>query len=184
MNMKWHFICQEDGKREYYTESGWFWIVQADSAQPAWGLSLSLVLQKEWTHAVQASSAHSVSRLACGGLNAPGGSAVKNPPAMQELQETQVVSLGWEDPLKECMATHSIILAWRIPGTEEPGCSPWGCKESDTIEVTEHTHALLVLAWEEAEPVAHLLLWGLGRLWRKPPFRGDLSPCCDLWLSS
>ena len=43
---------------------------------------------------------------------------VKNPPAMQE---TQVRSLGWEDPLEERMATHSSILAWRIPWTEEPG---------------------------------------------------------------
>ena len=41
----------------------------------------------------------------------------KNPPAMQE---TQVQSLGWEDPLEKGMATHSRILAWRIPPTEEP----------------------------------------------------------------
>ena len=51
----------------------------------------------------------------------PGGSVVKNLPAMQKTQETQVLSLGWEDPLKEGMATHSSILAWRIPWTEEPG---------------------------------------------------------------
>ena len=43
---------------------------------------------------------------------------VKNLPAMQE---TRVQSLGYEDPLDEGMATHSSILAWRIPGTEEPG---------------------------------------------------------------
>ena len=47
-----------------------------------------------------------------------GGSVVKNPPA---TQETQVPSLGWEDPLEEEMATHSRILAWEIPWTEEPG---------------------------------------------------------------
>ena len=46
---------------------------------------------------------------------------VKNPPAMHETQETQVQSLGWEDPLKEGMATHSSILVWRIAQTEEPG---------------------------------------------------------------
>ena len=45
----------------------------------------------------------------------------KNPPAMQETQETQVWSLDWEDPLEEEMATHSSILAWEIPWTEEPG---------------------------------------------------------------
>ena len=43
---------------------------------------------------------------------------MKNPPAMQE---TQVQSLGQEDSLEEGMATHSSILAWRIPWTEEPG---------------------------------------------------------------
>ena len=42
-------------------------------------------------------------------------------PAMQETQETRVRSLGREDPLEESMATHSSILAWRIPWTEEPG---------------------------------------------------------------
>ena len=51
----------------------------------------------------------------------PSGSAVKNPPAMQEPQETEVQSLSQEDPLEEGMATHSSILAWRIPWTEEPG---------------------------------------------------------------
>ena len=37
------------------------------------------------------------------------------------MQETQVGSLGWEDPLEKGMATHFGILAWKIPGTEEPG---------------------------------------------------------------
>ena len=44
---------------------------------------------------------------------------VRNLPAMRE---TQVRSLGWEDPLEKVMATHSTILAWRFPRTEEPGC--------------------------------------------------------------
>ena len=43
---------------------------------------------------------------------------VKNPPA---IQETWVQYLGWEDPLEEVMTTHSSILAWSIPWTEEPG---------------------------------------------------------------
>ena len=46
---------------------------------------------------------------------------IKNPPAMQETQETWVGSLGQEDPLEEEMTAHSSILAWRIPWTEEPG---------------------------------------------------------------
>ena len=63
----------------------------------------------------------------------PDGSVVKNLPAMQELQETQVQSLGWEDPLEKEMATHSSILARRIPWTEEPGgLQSMGSQESDT----------------------------------------------------
>ena len=57
---------------------------------------------------------------------------VKNLPAMQE---TQIQSLGWEVPLEKEMATHSNILAWRIPWTEEPGgLQSMGRKESDTTE--------------------------------------------------
>ena len=48
----------------------------------------------------------------------PDGSVVKNLPAMQE---TQVLSLGWEDALEEETATHSSILAWEMSWTEEPG---------------------------------------------------------------
>ena len=60
---------------------------------------------------------------------------VKNPPAVQETQETWVPSLGQEDPLEEEMATHTSILAWRIPWTEEPGgLQSMGSKESDTTK--------------------------------------------------
>ena len=48
----------------------------------------------------------------------PVAQTVKNLPA---IQETQVQPLGWEDPLEEEIVTHSSILAWRIPQTEEPG---------------------------------------------------------------
>ena len=47
-----------------------------------------------------------------------GSSVIKNLPAKQK---TRVRSLGWEDPLEEEMATHSSILEWKIPWTEEPG---------------------------------------------------------------
>ena len=47
--------------------------------------------------------------------------SLKNLPAMQEMQETQVQSLGQKDPLEEGVAAHSSRLAWRIPWTEEPG---------------------------------------------------------------
>ena len=57
---------------------------------------------------------------------------VKNPPVMQEIW---VQSLGWEDPLEEEMATHSSILAWEIPWTEEPGrLQSMGHKELDKTE--------------------------------------------------
>ena len=55
--------------------------------------------------------------------------AVKNPPATQETQETQVRSLGQEDPLEKEMAIHSSILAWEFPWTEEPGgLQSMGCR--------------------------------------------------------
>ena len=51
------------------------------------------------------------------------------------MRETWVQSLDKEDPLEKRMATHSSILSWRIPRTEEPGgYSPWGHKEGDMTE--------------------------------------------------
>ena len=51
------------------------------------------------------------------------------------MQETRVQTLGWEDPLEEGMTTHSSILAWRIPWTEEPGgLQSMGHKVSDLTE--------------------------------------------------
>ena len=57
---------------------------------------------------------------------------------VQETSEMRVQSLSWEDPLEEEMATHSNILAWRIPCTEEPGRATVHSipKESDTTEAT------------------------------------------------
>ena len=61
---------------------------------------------------------------------------VKNPPTMQEMRrEPQVRPLGQKDPLEEEMATHSSILAWEIPWTEDPGgLQSRGHKELDTTE--------------------------------------------------
>ena len=66
---------------------------------------------------------------------------VKGMPALQETWETRVWSLSWEDPLEEEMATHSSILAWKIPWTEEPGGLQ--SKVSQRVKhdwVTKHTH--------------------------------------------
>ena len=61
----------------------------------------------------------------------PVAQSVRNLPAMQE---TWVRSLSWEEPLEKEVATHSIILAWRIPWTEETGrLQSMGSQESDTI---------------------------------------------------
>ena len=63
---------------------------------------------------------------------------VKNLPAVQETPEKRVWSLGQEDPLKEVMATHSSILAWKIPWTESlAGYSPKGHKE---LDITKNTY--------------------------------------------
>ena len=63
----------------------------------------------------------------------PGGSGGKE--WMPARQETWVRSLGWDDPLEKGMATHSRILAWRIPFPEEPGgLQSMGCKELDMTE--------------------------------------------------
>ena len=74
------------------------------------------------------------------------------------MRETWVLSLGWEDPLEKEMATHSRVLAWRIPWMEEPGglYSPRGHKELDTTEQL-HDDPLLIdfqvsgsPAWEDS----------------------------------
>ena len=62
------------------------------------------------------------------------------------MQETQVRSLGQEDPLEKGMATHSSILVWRVPQTEEPDrLQSMGRKKSDTTEQLTHTHTHIVI---------------------------------------
>ena len=67
---------------------------------------------------------------------------VKNPLA---IWESWVRSLGWEDPLEKGMETHSSVLPWTIPWTEEPGgLQSMGCKESETTELLTHSLSLSV----------------------------------------
>ena len=62
--------------------------------------------------------------------------------SLPAMQETQVPSLGREDPLEKEMATHYSILAWRIPWMEEPGeLRSMGRKESDTTELLTYNRA-------------------------------------------
>ena len=60
------------------------------------------------------------------------------------MQETWVLSLGWEDPLEECMATHS-LLGEPHGQRSLAGYSPWGCKEMDMTKATEHSTTQLNL---------------------------------------
>ena len=79
----------------------------------------------------------------------PMAQQVKNPPAVQEPREMQVCSLGWEDPLKEELASHSSVLAWEIHGQKSlAGYSPRGCKELDITKHMRTTH-IVVLSYEE-----------------------------------
>ena len=85
----------------------------------------------------------------------------KNPPAMQEMQEMQVRSLDWEDPLEEDKATTSSILTWRIPWTEDPGrlqsmgsqCQTW---------LSDWTHVYICIRgprFSLAQPLATVVGW-------------------------
>ena len=67
---------------------------------------------------------------------------VKSMPAMQE---TQVRSLSWEDPLEKEMATHSSIRAWRIPWTEEPGGLQSMGLQRVGYDMTERLHSFCIL---------------------------------------
>ena len=65
----------------------------------------------------------------------PSGLAVENPPAMQETQETWIQSTGWGDPLEEEMATHTSILAWKIPWKVSlMGYGLWGAKSQTRLK--------------------------------------------------
>ena len=103
-------------------------------------------MRTEWVNLAE--SENSVGHIVNATQGFPRGSAVKNLPAMQEPQETWIHSLGREDPLEEGKATHSSILAWRIPWTEEPGGlqsmeSHLALKRLSTHTHT-HTHAQIL----------------------------------------
>ena len=74
----------------------------------------------------------------------PVGSAVKNLPAIRESQETQVRSLGWEAPLEKGLATHSNILAQRIPWTEEPMVHVIAKSQTQLKRLSTQAH---ILSW-------------------------------------
>ena len=79
---------------------------------------------------------------------------------MQEMQEMRLRSLGWEDPLEEKIATHSSILAWRTPRTEEPS-------GLQSMDMTENT--CMVALRKTSRPI--FLFW-----FRSTLFRTSLLP--------
>ena len=96
---------------------------------------------------------------------------VKNLPAMQE---TQVQSLSWEDPLEKGMSIHSIILAWRIPWTEKPGGPVCGVAKSRTRGGT-NTHIQTPKLTQD-----HTAVGALARV----PIEPGLMSCCPLSLNN
>ena len=104
---------------------------------------------------------------------------------MHEMQETQVWSLGREDPLEEGMVIHSSILAWRIPWTQGPGGLQ--VAESDTTEEPDHAHTQVIteVPWKHPrsyqhpentqevtnmELITHILKNPLGRVVEQKPY--------------
>ena len=85
----------------------------------------------------------------------------KNLPAVQKTQETQARSLSGEDPLEEEIATHSSILAWRIPWTGEPGkLQSMGSKEQDKTErLNMHTQEIEIRSYSLEENIYKPSLW-------------------------
>ena len=130
----------------------------------------------------------------------PGGSVVKNLPAnVREVGDVGLV-LSWEDPLEEGMATHSSILAWKIPWTEEPGrFSPcgsqraghdWACMHAHTgyYGSINQGHVLLVLLFFQApslknpfvlSPIVHPSQsgWDVSSQWVSIVGSQELEPC-------
>ena len=111
-----------------------------NSASPLIPFVSRLVVQLEhpiFSHpSVGSASTNSMSLKVRHGL--PGGSEIKNPPAMQETQEKGIWSLGWEDLLEKGMTTYSSILAWKILRTEEPGRLHRATKSQHMTEATQH----------------------------------------------
>ena len=105
---QWIECCISKCKRTFI-DGAWA-EVGGDGGKPTWS---PLIFGDDWAS-----------------LGFPGGSSVKNPPAVQEMQEMWTRSLGQEDPLEDGMATHSSILAGKIPWTEKPaGYRPWSRKD-------------------------------------------------------
>ena len=100
--------------------------------------------------------------------------AIKNLPSMQE---TWVWSLGWEDPLEKGMASHSVILAQRIPWTEEPGrLYSNGVTKGQTWLSNSHTHIHTHTSLHSLNTPTHIELHWISQLCESCPLTSD-APC-------
>ena len=114
---------------------------------------------------------------------------------MQEMKETWIQSLGWEDPLEKEIATHCSFLAWKSQGQRSlAGYSPWGPKESD---MTEHTippkypisNVVIVSGGQQKDSTTHMCVSILSQAplpSRLPHNIEQSSMCCTVgpcWLS-
>ena len=90
-------------------------------------------------------------------MASPMAQRMKNPPTVQETQELWVCSLGWENSLEKEMATHSSILAWKIPWTVEPGGVQFMGSLRDRTERLS-THTRLSRGYAKQIPPIHWLL--------------------------
>ena len=98
----------------------------------------------------------------------PGDSATSLP----VTQETWVRPLGWEEPLEKEMATHSSVLAWRMPWTEECRTTVHAVAESDTSEPQRHTYNMSRERIPEAHPTSTGQPGACEEFWSKPPGLG------------
>ena len=107
-------------------------------------------------------------RLLCIGLYYPGGSRGKESACQCRTREMPVWSLSQEDPLEKEMTTHSSILAWKVPWTEEPTGLLLSCRESDITE-RQSTHSIHTVQLEQyrliLDSVKDFFLGGAGSLW-------------------
>ena len=107
---------------------------------------------------------------------------VKNPPASAGDVRDRVRSLSWEDPLEEGMATHSSILAWRIPWTEEPsgqqsmGSHRVGQDWSDSAAAAAHENNSSYLLFTVDCFVHFILLWSVDSFWRHYLYINTMIP--------
>ena len=75
------------------------------------------------------------------------------------VEDTRVQSLGWEDPLEKGIATHSNILAWRVPRTEEPGrLQSIGCKELNVTELLTLPLSLQASTYSESSDAPQFIV--------------------------